>query len=145
MGLPVREDRQPFFRYSPKMFLHQLYICKNETIMPNAKQVMSWEAVRTLTEKFEWRDPKSGIVTRGFNPPGGKDGKGVSRVPFHIKYITGKGQVESGFCICLKVYPELKQRMIQFVGPDGKGGSRQIRRVRDYLIMEIDGIRIVTH
>jgi hypothetical protein len=35
--------------------------------------------------------------------------------------------------------------MVQFVGPDGTGGSRQIRRVRDYLIIEIDGIRIVTH
>lgn len=107
--------------------------------MPNAKQVMSWEAVRTLTEKFEWRDPKSGIVTRGFNPPGGKDGKGVSRVPFHIRYVTGKGVCESGFCVCLKVYPAVRQRMIQFVE------SKQIRRVRDYLIMEIDGIRIVTH
>ena len=106
--------------------------------MPKMKPTMSWEAIRTLTEKFTWRD-KSGVQVTGFNPPGGKDGKGVQRVPFHIKYITGKGQVESGFCTCIKVYPELKQRMIQFVE------SRQIRRVRDYLIMEIDGIRIVTH
>jgi len=113
--------------------------------MPKMKPTRSWNEVRDLTEKFEWKDAKTGVTVRGFNPPGGKDGKGVSRVPFHIKYITGKGQVESGFCICLKVYPELKQRMIQFVGPDGKGGSRQIRRVRDYLIMEIDGIRIITH
>lgn len=113
--------------------------------MPTTKPARSWNEVRNLTEKFEWRDPKSGITTRGFNPPGGKDGKGVSRVPFHIKYITGKGQVEEGFCTCIKVFPEIKQRMIQFVGPDGTGGSRQIRRVRDYLIMEIDGIRIVTH
>ena len=29
--------------------------------------------------------------------------------------------------------------MIQYVE------SRQIRRIRDYLIMEIDGVRIVTH
>jgi hypothetical protein len=106
--------------------------------MPTKKPTKSWVEVRDLTEKFEWRDPKTGIVTRGFNPPGGKDGKGVSRVPFHIKYITGKGCVEEGFCICLKVYPN-KQRMIQYVE------SKQIRRVRDYLIMEIDGIRIVTH
>lgn len=113
--------------------------------MPKTKPTMSWDAIRTLTEKFTWRDQKSGVQVTGFNPPGGKDGKGVSRVPFHIKYITGKGQVETGLCVCLKVYPELKQRMIQFVGPDGKSGSRQIRRVRDYLIMEIDGIRIVTH
>ena len=109
------------------------------------KPTRSWNEVRDLTEKFEWRDPKSGIVTRGFNPPGGKDGKGVTRVPFHIKYITGKGQVEAGFCTCIKVFPSIKHRLIHFPGPDGKGGSRQIRRVRDYLIMEIDGIRIVTH
>ena len=113
--------------------------------MPKTKPTMSWNEVRNMTEKFEWRDPRTGIVTRGYNPPGGKDGKGVKRVPFHIRYITGKGCVEEGFCICLKVYPELRQRMVQFVGPDGTGGSRQIRRVRDYLIMEIDGIRIVTH
>ena len=113
--------------------------------MPTKKPTRSWNEVRNMTEKFEWRDPRTGIVTRGYNPPGGKDGRGVKRVPFHIRYITGKGCVEEGFCTCLKVYPELRQRMVQFVGPDGTGGSRQIRRVRDYLIMEIDGIRIVTH
>lgn len=107
--------------------------------MPKTKPTRSWNEVRDLTEKFEWKDAKTGVTVRGFNPPGGKDGKGVSRVPFHIRYVTGKGVCESGFCICLKVYPELKQRMIQFVE------SKQIRRVRDYLIMEIDGIRIVTH
>lgn len=107
--------------------------------MPKMKPTRSWFEVRDMTEKFEWRDPRTGIVVRGFNPPGGKDGKGVSRVPFHIKYITGKGVVEEGFCTCIKVFPEVRQRMIQFVE------SRQIRRVRDYLIMEIDGVRIVTH
>lgn len=107
--------------------------------MPKTKPTRSWNEVRNMTEKFEWKDAKTGVTVRGFNPPGGKDGRGVSRVPFHIKYVTGKGQMEQGFCVCLKVYPELKQRMIQFVE------SKQIRRVRDYLIMEIDGIRIVTH
>ena len=99
---------------------------------------MSWQDVRNLTEKFEWKDP-SGLTVRGYNPPGGKDGKGVTRVPFHIKYITGKGVVESGMCVTLKVYPQLHQRMVQYVG------SKQIRRVRDYLIMEIDGVRVITH
>ena len=107
--------------------------------MPKTKPTMSWEAIRTLTEKFTWRDPKTGVQVTGFNPPGGKDAKGVSRVPYHLRYVTGKGCVEEGFCICLKVYPDLRQRMVQFVE------SKQIRRVRDYLIIEIDGIRIVTH
>ena len=106
---------------------------------------MSWEAIRTLTERFTWRDQKTGVQVTGFNPPGGKDGKDVERVPYHIKYITGKGVCEQGTVVTIKVFPELRQRMVMFVGPDGKGGSRQIRRVRDYLIMEIDGIRIVTH
>ena len=111
---------------------------KNET-MPTKKPTMSWEAIRTLTEKFTWRDPKTGVQVTGFNPPGGKDAKGVSRVPYHLRYVTGKGVCESGTVVTIKVFPRLKQRMIQFVE------SKQIRRVRDYLIIEIDGIRIVTH
>ena len=107
--------------------------------MPKQRPIKSWTEVRDLTEKFEWRDKRTGVITRGYNPPGGSDGAGVIRVPFHIKYITGKGHVEQGFCTCLKVYPSLRQRMIQYVE------SKQIRRIRDYLIMEIDGIRIVTH
>lgn len=118
---------------------------QNETTMPTTKPTMSWEAIRTLTERFTWRDPKSGVQVTGFNPPGGADAKGVDRVPYHIRYVTGKGVCESGTVVTIKVFPRLKQRMVMFVGPDGKGGSRQIRRVRDYLIMEIDGIRIVTH
>ena len=98
---------------------------------------MSWFEIRTLTEKFEYE--VNGVRTRGFNPPGGKDAKGVRRVPYHVRYITIKGEVEEGDVVTLKVFPELRQRMIQFAE------SRQIRRIRDYLIMEIDGIRIVTH
>ena len=107
--------------------------------MPKMKPTMSWVEVRTLTEKFTWRDPKTGVQVTGFNPPGGKDGKGVQRVPYHLRYITGKGVCEQGRVVTLKVFPEIKQRMVQYVE------SKQIRRVRDYLIMEIDGIRIVTH
>lgn len=107
--------------------------------MPINTPILSWTEIRNYAERFEWRDPRTGVTVRGFNPPGGKDGKGVQRVPFHIKYITSKGEVEQGLVVCLKVYPELRQRMIQFVE------SKQIRRVRDYLIISIDGIRFVTH
>ena len=100
---------------------------------------MSWFDIRMHAEKFAWRDPKTGVRCVGFNPPGGKDGKGVERVPFKVRYVTGKGQVEEGLVVTLKVYPELRQRMVQFVE------SKQIRRVRDYLIIEIDGIRVITH
>jgi hypothetical protein len=100
---------------------------------------MSWFDIRNVTEKFEWTDAKTGVRVRGVNPPGGKDGKGVTRVPYHVKYITSKGEVEQGMVVTLKVYPELRQRMVQFVT------SKQIRRIRDYLIMEIDGTRVITH
>ena len=116
-----------------------LLLQKIKSDMPKQQPVRSWNEIRNYAELFEWRDAKTGVVVRGYNPPGGKDGKGVQRVPFHVKYITIKGEVEQGLVVCLKVYPELRQRMIQFVE------SRQIRRIRDYLIMEIDGVRIVTH
>lgn len=107
--------------------------------MARIKPTMSWQNLRNVCEVFEWKDAKTGVTVRGHNPPGGKDGKGVQRVPFHIKYITGKGEVEQGIVTCLKVYPELRQRMIQFID------SRQIRRVRDYLVMEVNGTRVITH
>lgn len=117
----------------------RIFAKKIKSDMPKQQPVRSWNEIRNYAELFEWRDAKTGVTVRGYNPPGGKDGKGVQRVPFHVKYITIKGEVEQGLVVCLKVYPELRQRMIQFVE------SRQIRRIRDYLIMEIDGVRIVTH
>lgn len=100
---------------------------------------MSWTQLRNVCEVFEWKDPKTGVKVRGHNPPGGKDGKGVCRVPFHLRYVTGKGVCESGMVVTLKVYPELRQRMVQFVE------SKQIRRVRDYLVIEVNGVRVITH
>ena len=94
--------------------------------MPRQQPVVSWTQIRSFAEQFRWQD-KSGVWITGVNPPGGADGKGVERVPYHVKYITGKGVVEQGYVVTLKV------------------GSRQIRRIRDYLIMEINGVRIVTH
>ena len=116
-----------------------VFLQKIKSDMPKNNPILSWTQIRNYAELFEWRDAKTGVTVRGYNPPGGKDGKGVQRVPFHVKYITIKGEVEQGLVVCLKVYPELRQRMIQYVE------SRQIRRIRDYLIMEIDGVRIVTH
>ena len=91
-----------------------------------------------------------GVLTSGGDAPGMNAAiRAVTRAGiyngFNIKGIYRgydgliKGEVEQGLVVCLKVYPELRQRMIQFVE------SRQIRRIRDYLIMEIDGVRIVTH
>lgn len=41
--------------------------------------------------------------------------------------------------ITLKVFTREHQRMVKFCS------SNQIRRIRDYLVLEIDGIRVVTH
>ena len=105
--------------------------------MPRKRPEVSWNEIRNLTERYEWTE--GGRRRVGFNPPGGKDGKGVRRLAYHVRYITIHGNVEEGDVVTLKVFPHIRQRMIQFVN------SRQIRQIRDYLIIEIDGIRIVTH
>jgi len=106
--------------------------------MPKTKQTMSWLMLRSLCEAWEYKRVcgKHEIWVTSMNPPEGCEKR---QKPFYIKYITGKGQVEEGECICLKVFVDKKQRMVRFV----KSGA--IRRVRDYLVMEVNGIRIVTH
>ena len=96
---------------------------------------MSWQALR-ITERWSWIDERSGVRTTGYNPP--EKAKGKQQVPFHIKYLTLRGVVEEGNVICLKVFLDKHQRMIQFLE------SKQIRRVCDILIMEVDGIRIIS-
>ena len=98
---------------------------------------MSYQQIRNYTEKFRWIDRKTGLKQKGFNPP--RTAIEVERVPFFIRYVTQKGKLESGYAVCIKVDLRRKQRMIQFVE------SQEIRRVCDYLIIEIDGTRFVTH
>lgn len=105
--------------------------------MPKIQPTMSYQLIRNYTEKFSWIDRKSGLKQQGFNPPRGAID--VQRVPFFIRFITQTGKLESGYATCIKVDLRRKQRMIQFVE------SNEIRRVCDYLILEIDGIRFVTH
>ncbi len=110
---------------------------KNE-YMPKITPIQSWNHLRDYCEKFRWPDPRTGIITEGYNPPSSVNKKDVERVPFFIRYITGKGRVESGYCVCLKVNRRRHQRMVQFVE------SQQIRIVRDYLVIEVNGTRFVT-
>lgn len=63
--------------------------------MPRQRPVVSWTQIRNYAEQFRWQD-KSGVWVTGVNPPGGADGKGVERVPYHVKYITSMGVVEQG-------------------------------------------------
>ena len=56
-----------------------------------------------------------------------------------MKYVTGRGVLEQGEVVTLKVDLRRHQRMVKFVA------SGECRWIRDYLIIEVDGMRIVTH
>lgn len=103
--------------------------------MPREQPVISWHHLRLYCEKFTWTDPVTGLITEGYNPPKGVVGE---RVPFNIRYITLNGNMESGRCICLKVDNRKHLRLVQFVD------SGEIRWIRDYLVMEVNGTRFVT-
>lgn len=105
--------------------------------MPKEVRPISYQDLRQHMEQWQWRDAKTGVMVTGYNPPAGA--KEVRQRPFYCRYITIKGVVEQGEMICLKVFTREHQRMVQFVA------SKQIRRIRDYLVMEVNGIRVVTH
>ena len=88
-------------------------------------------------EQWIWRDPKTGVEVTGFNPP--EKAKDKRQRPFYFRAITIKGELIAGEAICLKVYLGLHQRMIRFTQ------SGEIRRIRDYLVMEVNGVRVITH
>lgn len=105
--------------------------------MPYKTPTISFQSLRNVCEKWTWRDPRTGIQTTGYNPP--KDARDKRQKPFFIRYITSRGVVEQGEVICLKVKPELHQRMVKYTA------SGQCRWVRDYLVIEVDGMRVLTH
>lgn len=105
--------------------------------MPTKQPSISFQQIRQLTEQWQWRDGRSGVMTRGFNPPAGS--ADCRQVPYFVRYVTGKGYLEQGEVITLKVDLSRHQRKVKFTG------SNQVRIIRDYLIIEIDGIRVITH
>lgn len=106
--------------------------------MPKKEPTVSYTLLRNYTEQFQWKDSRTGLVRKGFNPPteGATD---VERVPFFIRYLTSGGKVESGNVVCISVQPERAQRKIKFVQ------SGEIRIVNDHLILEVDGTKFLTH
>ena len=104
--------------------------------MPRQQPVVSWTQLRNLCEKFSYIH-ESGVRITTFNPP--KDAKGVERVPFFLKAISGKGEILTGNVVSLRVNVRKRQRLCMWVE------SKQCRWIRDYLIMEVDGVRVVTH
>lgn len=105
--------------------------------MPYKGPEQSYQNIRNYAEKWQWRDPKSKIMTTGYMVP--KSAKEVSQVPVFIKYVTLKGNLESGNVITLKVNARRHQRMIKFIE------SNEIRWISDYLVISIDGTRFITH
>lgn len=104
--------------------------------MPRKQPTISWQQLRVVMEQWQWQDPKTGVTVTGYNPP--EKAKGKRQKPFYLKYVTKKGVLEEGECICLKVTSlQRHQRMVQFVA------SRQIRIVCDILIVEVNGLRVV--
>ena len=115
--------------------LHYKTIKYND--MPKVEPTVSFQELRNFMEKWSWIDPATGIRTNGYNyPPKASE---VQRVPFFVKYVTKQGVLEKGYATCLKVDRRRHQRMIQFVE------SGEIRRICDYLVIECDGSRIITH
>lgn len=105
--------------------------------MPTRQPTISFQQIRHLTEKFWWRDPKTGVRVTGFNPPATATEK--QQVPYFVKYVTGKGHLEQGEVVTIKVDTRRHQRKVRFTA------SNEIRILRDYLIIEIDGFRVVTN
>lgn len=101
--------------------------------MPTRKPQMSFEFLRNYIEKWQWRDPRTGAHIIGYNPPVGATEK--AHVPFHIKFVTLKGEYVEGHCVCLKTFPRRRQHMIMFTE------SGEIRIINDYLVIEVDGTR----
>ena len=105
--------------------------------MPTRQPSISFQSLRNYMEKFTWRDKRTGLMTTGYNPPAGA--QDLARVPFHVRFVTGKGRREEGNAICLKVDRRKHLRMIQFVE------SGAIRYLYDFLVIEVDGTRVLSH
>ena len=105
--------------------------------MPTKQPTISWQSLRNYMEQWIWTDPKTGVKVTGGNPP--DKAKDKTQKPFYFRAITIKGEVIAGEAICLKVYLQQHQRMVKFTQ------SGEIRRIRDYLVMEVNGLRVVTH
>ena len=67
------------------------------------------------------------------------DAEKAEKLKADNSYVTGEGYLEQGEVVTLKVNLRRHQRKVLFVT------SGEIRVLRDYLIIEVDGMRILTH
>lgn len=97
---------------------------------------ISFRLLRKYTEMWSWED-EHGNKCSGTDVP--KGARFVGRVPYFVRYITRNGDVEQGEVVTLSVDTRRMQRKVQFVK------STEVRIIRDYLIIEVNGIRFLTH
>ena len=105
--------------------------------MPNKKPQISYTRIREYAERFSWIDPKTNEPQVGYNPP--ENAIERERMPFNIVALDKDGNIIRGRVICTEVNTSLHTRRIMFVN------SGEFRWVSDVLIIEIDGVRFVTH
>lgn len=105
--------------------------------MPRQQPVLGWEHIRNYAEKWSWTMDGGRTRKVGYNVPDGATD--ARHVPFHLRCLTLKGEVMTGEVICLKVFLNRHQRLVKFTA------SNEIRCICDALIMEIDGVKFVTH
>lgn len=103
----------------------------------NQRPTQSYTELRRFTEKWEWDDPRTGQRVTGYVHP--QTAHNLARHPFFIRFLTKKGYVVEGRCVCLSVDVARHQRKVQFVQ------SNDIRVVNDILVLEVDGTRFITH
>lgn len=103
----------------------------------NRRPTQSYTELRRYMEKWQWRDPRTGIMATGYVYP--ETARELQRQPFYIKFLTKTGHVDCGVCVCLAVDTNRHQRKVQFVE------SKEIRIVNDILVIEVDGTRFITH
>ncbi len=104
--------------------------------MPTTTPTLGSEHIRNYAEKWYWME--GGQRKVGYNVPD-RYRDTAHQLPFHIRCITLDGALVEGDVICIKVFPEKRQRLIRFVN------SNQIRRICDCLIISIDGTRFIAH
>lgn len=111
--------------------------------MPIKSPVLSWTQIRNYAERWSYEVPGTRgadgkpLRTLSFNVPESAR-KSAKQVPYFLRAVTGKGELIEGMVITLKVLKN-HQRLVKFTE------SNEIRCIRDYLIISIDGVRFVTH
>lgn len=118
--------------------------------MPLSAPTTSYLRIREYAERWTWRDPDTNVLHKGYTPPA--NAVHVERVPFNMLAVSASGHRIEGVFTCLKVNTKLMTRLVKYeqdvINPkthqaEHKAGD--IIWVFDRFIIEIDGVRFVTH